>query len=269
MPEQGAEALQGSKYFIESIQRRERKRRKLFIFPQASALVTLPSSLSVGSVAGHWLFSRRRWLNPSDDDDRRALEEGYHRLCVMLPAFKACQLSTFLQVLGRTAESWARRASECWANHKIVVFNPRSRQAQSITSDVSVSVGDCGCDFGDESAAEALIHSLHQHRDSPSDSDCDDDSDLLSNNSSTYMGGDCSRGNAAPRSPRFDWSAVPEDAVALQLLQYTRTRSAASAAADKQESEGTAEDMDLVLEMLAGRSATAEDMEEWARCRSF
>jgi hypothetical protein len=85
-----------------------------------------------GSVAGHWLFSRRRWLNPANDDDRQHLEQGYCRLCIMLPPFRTCLLSSFLHVLARTAESWARRASECWSNRKIVVLIPRPDPAESI-----------------------------------------------------------------------------------------------------------------------------------------
>jgi hypothetical protein len=231
------------------------------------------SCLSVGSVAGHWLFSRRRWLNPSDEDDRRALEEGYRRLCVILPAFKACQLSTFLQVLGRTAESWARRASECWANHKIVVFTPRPIQAQYIASSIcylEAAVIDCGCDFvaSDDTvgAAVALHRCKHQRPDWLSDSDCDE-SDI------DDIGGSVSgrKASCASSSPRGDWVGAsdsgPEDAAALQLLGYTWN--AAATAADEQAQEGTAGNMDAVLESLTGRSSTAEEMEEWARSQSL
>jgi hypothetical protein len=214
-----------------------------------------PWSLSVGSVAGHWLFSRRRWLNPRDDDDRRALEEGYHRLCSMLSAFQACPLSTFLQVLARTAESWARRASECWANQKIVVIFQRPGGTQSIADHI------CNLEPAHVSAlrdavtvetAAALDRSPHQQRDWLADSDCDaSGSDASSTDmgttSSAQCAGDCISG--------------PEDAVALQLLEYTR--STAAAVADAQQPGGTAGDMDAVLESLPRWSADADE-EEWA-----
>jgi hypothetical protein len=62
------------------------------------------------------------------------LEEGYRRLCCMLPAFSSCLASTFMQVLARTAGSWARRASECWTNQKVVVLFPRSDEASMVTA---------------------------------------------------------------------------------------------------------------------------------------
>ncbi len=82
------------------------------------------------------------------------------------------------------------------------------------------------------------------------------------------MGGDGGRGNAASSSS--DWMAAaeagPDDAVALQLLEYTR--STAAAVADAQQPEGTAGDMDAVLESLTGLCADADELEEWARSPS-
>jgi hypothetical protein len=285
------------------------------------------TSKCFGSVAGHWLFSRRRWLNPGDDDDRRALEEGYHRLCSMLPTFKACQLSIFLQVLARTTESWAKRASECWANQKIVVLFPRPGEAQILADRVfdlealvsaprsreavsedfcssnqgqpppacdvcrrhshsaeacpavqarEAAVGsaiDCGsgdlCDAArveDEQAfhrtdSEEALHRRPRRDWLSSDSDCDDSD---SDDRSVDMHGNGGRGNAATSSS--DWMAVaeagPDDAVALQLLEYTR--STAAAVADAQQPEGTAGDMDAVLESLPWWSADADELEKWA-----
>jgi outer membrane biogenesis lipoprotein LolB len=57
--------------------------------------------------------------------------------------------------------------------------------------------------------------------------------------------------------------AGSDDAVALQLLEYTR--STAAAVADAQQPEGTAGDMDAVLESLTGLCADADELEEWAR----
>ena len=289
--------------------------------------------MSVGSVAGHWLFSRRRWLNPADDDDRRALEEGYHRLCDMLPAFKACLLSTFLQVLGKTVETWARRASECWANHKIVVFTPRPGQSttdhvgsaeagheSAVRRGVAVpdydaasrstrdqaptggfrddraaaasnrlqaqamggaegSIGACGSEYGDDTAddsdmvgaEEALHRSPHRYLDWLADSDCDDSD---TDESSTDMGGDVGGENPSSSSRRRECDrlaaagAGPEDAMAMQLLEYTRS-STAAAEVGAQQLEGTAGDMDAVLESMTGLCAAAEEIEEWARSRSF
>jgi hypothetical protein len=168
----------------------------------------------------------------------------------MLPAFQACPLSTFLQVLARTAQSWAKRASERWANQKIVVLFPRPGGAQSIADHICnlepVHVSALRDAVTVETAA-ALDRSPHQQRDWRLDSDCDASG---SDTSSADMGATSSAqciGN---------WLSGPEDAVALQLLEYTRSTA--------QQPEETAGDMDAVLESLMGRSAAAEELEEWA-----
>ncbi len=224
----------------------------------------------------------------------------------MLPAFKACLLSAFLQVLARTAESLATRASKCWANHKIVVFTARLSQAQYTTDIICDSECVCSTAFPDyedlpcsknrgqapscndaaprydrDAAATAcpqvqaggcvegsVITSVDRipHQHSDWLSDSDCD-DSDSDDSSTDMGCCSGGGNAGPESLRRDLVEGPEEAVALQLLAYTQR--AAAAAADDQESDGMTKDMDSVLESLVGLHAAAEEIEEWARSPSL
>ena len=249
----------------------------------------------------------------------------------MLPAFKACLLSTFLQVLARTAESWARRASENWANHKIVVFTPRQGQSTTdhicgaeaghecslrsgaavpecdavsrrsnrgtckaiaqagsdaglrhdrstaaiaflqvqVGEDAESSASDCGSDHGDDTGMGVTVEVVKalQHRDwllDCDDSDTDDSS-TETGGAGVGPGGQAAHGSQAPDC---QWVAGPDDAVALQLLEYTRSEAAAAAVACAREPEGAAGDMDAVLESLAGRGAAAEEMEAWARSQS-
>lgn len=64
---------------------------------------------SLALTAGNWLFCNRRWLNPADAEDRRALEQAYDTLCVKHPAFTSCTKSEFLQRLHDVCRTWNER----------------------------------------------------------------------------------------------------------------------------------------------------------------
>jgi hypothetical protein len=63
-------------------------------------------------VAGNWLFSHRRWLNPEAIDDLLALEVAHRRLAIHFPDFVICDQKTFLDIVGSIARPWAVRSME-------------------------------------------------------------------------------------------------------------------------------------------------------------
>ena len=56
--------------------------------------------------AGNWLFSGRRWRDPSNPADRSALETGYAALTAEFPYFSRCSRERFLSVLGVVCATW-------------------------------------------------------------------------------------------------------------------------------------------------------------------
>mmetsp|Transcript_77800 Transcript_77800/g.209679 ORF Transcript_77800/g.209679 Transcript_77800/m.209679 type:complete len:331 (-) Transcript_77800:34-1026(-) len=51
----------------------------------------------VARVAGNWLFSNRRWLDPSIPRDRQQLEKAYRFLCLKFNAFTQCTFPHFIK----------------------------------------------------------------------------------------------------------------------------------------------------------------------------
>ena len=63
-------------------------------------------------MAGNWLFSGRRWLDPADQDGITKLRLNYHNLCNLFPAFAAaCPASRFIAAVADVADSWRRHAA--------------------------------------------------------------------------------------------------------------------------------------------------------------
>ncbi|EKX41708.1 hypothetical protein GUITHDRAFT_112122 [Guillardia theta CCMP2712] len=61
--------------------------------------------------AGMYLFSYRRWRNPSDPGDRAALEDAHDELCAQFPSnMQHCDLDRFLKVVSSFCEVWAPNA---------------------------------------------------------------------------------------------------------------------------------------------------------------
>ena len=58
------------------------------------------------SVAGHWLFSRRKWLNPCAEEDYSTLVINYSNLCTLFPKFSKCSQETLFNALTDLVQSW-------------------------------------------------------------------------------------------------------------------------------------------------------------------
>jgi hypothetical protein len=61
------------------------------------------------SIAGNWLFSGRRWLDPEDSEDRIILDLKYENLLLMFPAFGNCPKAHFFRSISAIRTSWSRR----------------------------------------------------------------------------------------------------------------------------------------------------------------
>ena len=63
-------------------------------------------------MAGNWLFSGHRWLDPSDQDSLTKLQREYSTLCSLCPAFAAaCPASRFIAAVADVTESWRPHAA--------------------------------------------------------------------------------------------------------------------------------------------------------------
>jgi hypothetical protein len=61
------------------------------------------------SAAGNWLFSSRRWRDPTDVEDRAALETGYDMLTATFPTFSSCcSRAHFLATIANICSGWSR-----------------------------------------------------------------------------------------------------------------------------------------------------------------
>jgi hypothetical protein len=61
------------------------------------------------SDAGDWLFSGRKWIDPSDPDGRTKLDLHHHNLCLLYPAFAAaCSCDELVAAVAAVIERWSR-----------------------------------------------------------------------------------------------------------------------------------------------------------------
>ena len=102
------------------------------------------------SVAGSWLFSGRRWLDPSDPEDRTMLDLHYDNLCTLVPQFCRCSRERFLSAISAVIASWSRRCSDAAENSASAPPSPRSieegsrSRSHSRVVDDYHSAEDCG-----------------------------------------------------------------------------------------------------------------------------
>ena len=79
-------------------------------------------------MAGNWQFFGRRWLNPSDPNDREILEQRYHTLCADFPAFKCCLKDSFFSTLACVITSWSSQLNNTARGRSAVAkARPRTR----------------------------------------------------------------------------------------------------------------------------------------------
>jgi len=62
--------------------------------------------------SGSLLFRNRRWLRPSNSDDRSQLEHNFQDLCSQFPRFSQCSLSVFLDTIDQVSTSWSEVISK-------------------------------------------------------------------------------------------------------------------------------------------------------------
>jgi hypothetical protein len=67
----------------------------------------------LGSAAGNWLYSNRRWLSPADPSEKSILETNYDKLCSLHPEFRACSKECFLSHLFEVTSAWSKIMSDC------------------------------------------------------------------------------------------------------------------------------------------------------------
>ena len=73
----------------------------------ASSWQRLKQCLLFNSFAGNWIFCNRRWLCPSDPEDRFVLENNYACLAAAFPPFAAaCTKEKFLRHLSEVTAVW-------------------------------------------------------------------------------------------------------------------------------------------------------------------
>jgi hypothetical protein len=64
------------------------------------------------SDAGNWLFTGRRWINPSDQDGRTKLDLHHNNLCLLYPAFAAaCSCDRLIDAVAAVVERWSHHDS--------------------------------------------------------------------------------------------------------------------------------------------------------------
>eukprot|EP00960_Hanusia_phi_P009898 288605-Hanusia_phi.AAC.2 len=119
--------------------------------------------------AGMYLFSYRRWKNPSDPSDRAALEEAYDELYSQFPSnMQHCSLERFLQIVSTFCDVWTpnagrakKRPRSSWKlsgpdlsplNHGIDVSSPGSCGSPCVLSPSNKMQEQSGCK--DDSGSE-------------------------------------------------------------------------------------------------------------------
>ncbi len=61
------------------------------------------------SDAGNWLFSGRKWIDPSDPDGRTKLDLHHNNLRLLYPAFAAaCSCDRLIEAVASVIERWSR-----------------------------------------------------------------------------------------------------------------------------------------------------------------
>ncbi len=64
------------------------------------------------SDAGNWLFSGRKWIDPTNPDGRTKLNIHHHNLCLLYPAFAAaCSCDRLIAAVSAVIERWSRNGS--------------------------------------------------------------------------------------------------------------------------------------------------------------
>ena len=63
-------------------------------------------------MAGNWLFSDRRWLDPRVSSEREILEANYDALCTAFPSFRACSKARFIENVGEVCAPWSELIEE-------------------------------------------------------------------------------------------------------------------------------------------------------------
>lgn len=75
----------------------------------------------VARVAGNWLFSNRRWCDPSVPRDRDQLDSAYNHLVVRFPAFTQCSYHHFIKCVSVACEAVNQQRYD---DHSPVVSSP-------------------------------------------------------------------------------------------------------------------------------------------------